>query len=175
MLRQDGLLMMLEMTQTLPWVDLIFGLLEGWWLFNDGRRHAIVPPSVWEQTLTSVGYGHVDWTEGSRPEANVQRVIIALASGSRYDRAPVSPKTVQTQSTDDFTDRQAVIDACIQQHTRDFTAPVQSNEVNGAGPSEGEVVLVTGATGSLGSHIIAHLAELPKVRAIICLNRYSST
>ena len=41
LLRFDEFLLLLEMTQQLPWVDLIFGLLEGWWLFDDGRRHAL--------------------------------------------------------------------------------------------------------------------------------------
>jgi thioester reductase-like protein len=33
-------------------------------------------------------------------------------------------------------------------------------------------VLVTGATGSLGSHIVAHLASLPTVDKVYCLNRH---
>ncbi|MDI1486702.1 MAG: putative NRPS-like protein biosynthetic cluster [Ramalina farinacea] len=36
------------------------------------------------------------------------------------------------------------------------------------------VVLMTGGTGSLGSHVLAHLASLPHVRRVICLNRPSS-
>lgn len=64
-LRPDSFLMMLEMTATFPWIDLIFGLLEGWWLFDDGRRHVLVAPSVWESTLQSMGYVHVDWPEGA--------------------------------------------------------------------------------------------------------------
>ncbi|KAH8807195.1 putative NRPS-like enzyme [Xylogone sp. PMI_703] len=35
------------------------------------------------------------------------------------------------------------------------------------------VVLITGATGSLGSHLLAHLTSLPSVTRIICLNRLS--
>lgn len=35
----------------------------------------------------------------------------------------------------------------------------------------GAVVLLTGSTGSLGSHILAHLANLPNVARIICLVR----
>ena len=80
-LRSDGLLMMLEMTETVYWIDMIFGLLEGWWLFDDGRQHAISHESRWERELQSVGYGHVDWTDGNRPENNLQKIIIALASG----------------------------------------------------------------------------------------------
>ena len=35
----------------------------------------------------------------------------------------------------------------------------------------GAVVLLTGSTGSLGSHVLAHLADLPSVTRIICLVR----
>ena len=90
-LRPDGFLMMLEMTETLYWIDVIFGLLEGWWLFDDGRRHAISHQDRWERDLQSVGYGHVDYTDGHRPENNIQRIIIAMASGPKYDRLPIPP------------------------------------------------------------------------------------
>ena len=172
LLRPDGMLMMLEMTETLPWIDLIFGLVEGWWLFDDGRRHALVQPSVWEQTLKQVGYGHVDWTEGSRPEANIQRVIIALASKARYERAPPSsspPKSLQT----DFVSRQLVINSFIEKYTRDFTVHCSSTSSDFPSIPTSRGVLVTGATGSLGSHLVSHFASLPEIKTIVCLNRNS--
>ena len=171
-LRPDGMLMMLEMTETLPWIDLIFGLVEGWWLFDDGRKHALVPPSVWEDTLHQVGYGHVDWTEGRLPEANVQRVIIAMASGSKYDRAtpslslPLSPKT-------DVAARQAIIDAYIEKNIRKFSVPLSSHGSDHSYTTDSFCVLVTGATGGLGSHVVAHLSSLSNIQTIICLNRKS--
>ena len=88
-LHPSGFLMMLEMTETLRWVDIIFGILEGWWLFDDGRAHALSHQSRWEKELHSVGYGHVDWTDGRLPENNIQRVIIAMASGEQYERLPL--------------------------------------------------------------------------------------
>lgn len=172
-LRPDGFLLMLEMTETLPWIDLIFGLLEGWWLFDDGRRHALAPPSVWDKTLQSVGYGHVDWTEGDRPEANVQRVIVALASGPRYERVPILPKPPQSVIAD-VAARQAAVDAYVEKYTRGFSVPTLPTQNNRPGPYD-HCVLLTGATGSLGSHLVAHLAELPNVKKVICLNRHSST
>ena len=39
------------------------------------------------------------------------------------------------------------------------------------GPEVGAVVLMTGGTGSLGSCLLAHLASLPTVARVICLNR----
>ena len=79
-LRPDGFLLMLEMTETIYWIDMVFGVLEGWWLFDDGRQHALAHQSAWERTLRSAGYGHVAWTDGESPETNLQRVFLALAS-----------------------------------------------------------------------------------------------
>lgn len=44
----------------------------------------------------------------------------------------------------------------------------------GSVSSEGHVVVLTGASGSLGAHILAQLAASPAVRKIICLSRASS-
>ena len=171
-LRPDGMLMMLEMTETLPWIDLVFGLIEGWWLFEDGRRHALVPPTVWEDVLQQSGYGHVDWTEGKLPEGNVQRVIIALASGSRYDRAPLCPSPLQSLKTD-VAARQEVIDAFVEKYTRTFSNSPPSHALNHTNTSDGLCVLVTGATGSLGAHLAAHFLSLSNVHTVVCLNRRS--
>ncbi len=174
LLRPDGFLMMLEMTEPLPWVDMIFGLVEGWWLFDDGRQHALAPPLVWETTLQAVGYGHVDWTEGERPEASIQRIIIALASGPRYERALNFPRRPQSPVADsNIAARQASIDAFVCKYTKDFIPP-QSALVDPSGPSD-QCVLLTGATGSLGAHLVAYFASLPTVKTVICLNRFSST
>ncbi|KAL7905036.1 S-adenosyl-L-methionine-dependent methyltransferase [Trichoderma velutinum] len=80
MLRPDGFMMLLEQTQQIPWVDFVFGLLEGWWLFEDGRQHALAPVTHWEKVMKQVGFGHVDWTAGERQEAGLQRLIIGYAS-----------------------------------------------------------------------------------------------
>ena len=173
-LRPDGFLLLLEMTEQVPWVDFIFGLLEGWWLFEDGRRHALSPATYWEKVLSSVGYGHVDWTEGNRPEANLQRLIIALASGPRYDRVPKSlPPPAPTALTDTL-GRQTIIDAYVEGYTKDFHAPSESTSPRDP-HSAGQCVLVTGATGSLGSHIVACLSQLSTVHTVVCLNRLSTT
>ena len=176
-LRPDGLLLLLEMTEQVPWVDFIFGLLEGWWLFEDGRQHALAPATHWEKILSSVGYGYIDWTEGSRPEANLQRLIIATASELRYDHWPQSsPPSPRTPLTD-TTGRQTAVDAYVHQYTKDFRTPSPRSARNSLSsiPSGGQCVLVTGATGSLGSHIIAHLAQLPEIQTVVCLNRLSTT
>ncbi|KAF2204959.1 hypothetical protein GQ43DRAFT_95556 [Delitschia confertaspora ATCC 74209] len=172
-LRPDGFLMMLEMTETVPWVDIIFGLLEGWWLFDDGRNHAISHETRWEKELHGLGYGHVDWTDGHLPENNLQRIIIAMASGPKLKRLPIPAKRI---TVPDFntTVRATVVDDYVQKFTARFDMPsFTAIAREAANSTHGQCVLVTGATGSLGAHLVAELTFRPDVETVFCLNRIS--
>ena len=82
MLRPDGILCLIELTQNLFWFDLVFGLLEGWWLFEDGRQHVLADEGLWSQCLRSAGYQWVDWTEGDSEESRILRVFAASPSAA---------------------------------------------------------------------------------------------
>lgn len=97
MLRPDGVLLLLEMTEPMYWCDIIFGVFEGWWLFEDDRQHAVAPPQAWEKVLHSVGYGHVDWSDGNVDEVKCERLIMATAGGEQLQRLSPSPKSVQIE------------------------------------------------------------------------------
>lgn len=77
MLRPDGVLCLVELTRNLYWFDLVFGLLEGWWLFNDGREHALADESRWKQSLHASGFEWVDWSDSQSAESDILRVITA--------------------------------------------------------------------------------------------------
>lgn len=175
-LRPDGFLLMLEMTVIVPFIDIIFGLLEGWWLFDDGRRHAIAPVSRWERDLQSAGFGHVDWTDGSLPENDIQKVILALASGPAHERLPKpvkQPSQDESLNPDVLLAREAEVARFVAKYSQGFAAPVVSNKINPPRPGE-QCVLVTGATGSLGSHLVEQLAKRSDVQRVVCVNRRSS-
>lgn len=194
MLRPDGALIMLEMTQSLLWIDLIFGLLEGWWQFEDGRSHALVPASMWKETLLRAGYGHVDWTGGQCPEADIQRLILATAScavqesnGSASSTSTSHEPAVEHSGheSNGVRNREEVIESYVRDFTSDMLQP-SSIQTNGLSSSKDDlaaftpssapvVVLITGATGSLGSHLVQHFAEQSEVSAVICLNRHHGT
>ncbi|XXH01490.1 hypothetical protein Hte_007850 [Hypoxylon texense] len=173
-LRPDGFAMMLEMTNTLYWVDIIFGILEGWWLFEDGRMHAIANESRWERDLHSVGYGHVDWTDGQSPEVDIQKVFIALASGPQLDRLPASTLSVRQAPTIDATSRRSTVDAYVKTSCQGFHIPEYSG-VRDVVSSTASSVLITGASGSLGAHLVEYFARLPTVQTVYCMNRRSRT
>ncbi|KAI0845061.1 hypothetical protein F5Y00DRAFT_273309 [Daldinia vernicosa] len=173
-LRPDGFLMMLEMTGTLYWVDMIFGLFEGWWYFDDGRTHAVTHELRWEKDLQAVGYGHVTWTDGARPENRCEKLIIAMASGERCERPPIPSSSLPMKSLSaDLVARQTVVDRYVRDLTYGFSDGLEDASwscVSKTKPS-GKTVLITGATGSLGSHLIAQFAELADVTRVVCLNR----
>ncbi|KAL8785498.1 MAG: hypothetical protein Q9213_003324 [Squamulea squamosa] len=82
MLQPNGLLCLVELTRNLFWFDLVFGLLEGWWLFNDGRKHALATEGLWEHDLHAAGFGWVDWSESHSQESQILRLIVASPSQS---------------------------------------------------------------------------------------------
>jgi malonyl CoA-acyl carrier protein transacylase/SAM-dependent methyltransferase/acyl carrier protein len=77
MLRKDGILCLCELTRNLYWFDLVFGLLEGWWLFNDGRKHVLADENRWASVLQTAGYQWVDWSDSPSKESDILRVITA--------------------------------------------------------------------------------------------------
>lgn len=177
-LRPDGFLMILEMTESAPFIDIIFGLLEGWWLFDDGRKHAIVPAEHWERELHAAGYGHVDWTDGVLPENRYQKVMVALASGTQADRLPKPTSDVDSRSDNrDVAATEQEANLFLSKHTDGFAAPLDAAGERGDNvlqDGNDSVVLVTGATGSLGSHAVCAFAEHSDVKGVVCVNRKSS-
>lgn len=169
-LRPDGFLMALEMTEVVPFVDIIFGLLEGWWLFDDGRTHAIANADRWVKDMQSAGFGHVDYSDGHLPENTIQKVIIGLASGPVYDLLPISEAPAPKNETTDLRAREKSISNYVQKFSAGFSPPTASSGSESS-RSDSRCVLITGATGSLGSHLVKEFAERPDVETVICLNR----
>ncbi|KAI0469720.1 hypothetical protein GGR56DRAFT_686841 [Xylariaceae sp. FL0804] len=144
-LRPDGVLLMLEITEPLHWAD-----------------------------LQAVGYGRVDWTDGWRPEASAQPGFSLLPTPIAFP-APSKVLAALTET------QEAKLDKYVRHYTRGFDIPSLFNEYAAANNLESSgralalaCVTVTGATGSLGAHLVAHLASLPHVKTVFCLNKRST-
>ena len=61
LLAPSGQLVALEGLRGRGWQDLTFGLLEGWWRFDDAYRpsHALADPDIWRRALADSGFGEV--------------------------------------------------------------------------------------------------------------------
>ncbi|USP77767.1 hypothetical protein yc1106_05041 [Curvularia clavata] len=66
--------------------------------------------------------------------------------------------------------RKQTVEALVEEFASEFSAP--TSDENAPETVDGEkVVMVTGGTGSLGGHLVYHLAQQPDVRTVVCLNR----
>lgn len=79
MLDKDGMLCLVELTTNLYWFDLVFGLLDGWWRFEDGRKHAIADVEYWERSLHEAEFEQVVWTGDGSEEGDLIRLMVAFA------------------------------------------------------------------------------------------------
>jgi acyl transferase domain-containing protein/NADPH:quinone reductase-like Zn-dependent oxidoreductase/SAM-dependent methyltransferase/acyl carrier protein len=61
LLASQGILALLEISKTSRWLDLVFGLLKGWWLFNDEelRAHPLLTGEKWAEVLGKAGFSEV--------------------------------------------------------------------------------------------------------------------
>lgn len=75
LLRPHGFVSLVEITTRMYWFDLVFGLLDGWWLFKDERQYALAAPEKWAECMTDAGFRHVSWTGGSTRESELNRII----------------------------------------------------------------------------------------------------
>jgi SAM-dependent methyltransferase len=92
MLREDGVCCLVEHTQNLHWFDLVWGLLDGWWLFQDGRTHALASETRWNDVLRASGFFWVDWSDGTTQESQILRVIVASRSAQASSPTPALAK-----------------------------------------------------------------------------------
>jgi SAM-dependent methyltransferase/acyl carrier protein len=96
LLQPNGILCLVELTRDIFWLDLVFGLLEGWWLFDDGREHALASERLWDQTLRQAGFQWIGWTDNETIESNALRVIVA--SPSKVSAPALSPELAKKET-----------------------------------------------------------------------------
>ena len=103
-LNHQGFLVLSEVTQLVDWYDIVFGLLEGWWL-SDG--YPLQPPESWIKSFESVGFKKMSYSQGPKPESNTQRLLVASRNSEVTDRILIKEgrdvKTVVYKEVDGIT------------------------------------------------------------------------
>ncbi len=87
LLAPSGLLVVVENTRRQRWLDLIFGLTEGWWKFADHDirpSHPLVGRRTWLSLLAEAGFGETAAVPGESTDhdSSPQAMLIAQAPGS---------------------------------------------------------------------------------------------
>ncbi|KAI0405426.1 putative polyketide synthase [Xylaria palmicola] len=182
MLRSDGFLCLIEMTRPMYWVDIVFGLFEGWWMMSDGRDHIIAHEKRWEADLHASGYGHVDWIDGASAESKIWKLIVAAANqDSRFRRLSVlevAPVFQHRSATSlEYDAREKIVARYVNELTAGWdvslTPSVSFHATRSAIEHRGKCILITGGTGGLGSHLVARSLSRSGVSHVVCLNRRS--
>lgn len=76
-LNAQGFMVLSEVTQVVDWYDIVFGLLDGWWLANDGSNYPLQPPESWVRSFETAGFSRISYSQGQSPESNTQRLLVA--------------------------------------------------------------------------------------------------
>lgn len=88
LLRSAGVLLLIEGTRPLRFGDLIVGLTDGWWRFNDTElrpSHALIPARSWQALLECCGFTDITVSPEARGVFANQALIL-----SRGPRLPVT-------------------------------------------------------------------------------------
>ena len=82
LLRPGGMLLLIEGTRPERWVDVTFGMTEGWWKFADPELRAhypLVAAEVWLRLLADAG---IENATALQPEGGSQQVILLARAGA---------------------------------------------------------------------------------------------
>ncbi|EGJ31034.1 polyketide synthase module, partial [Moorena producens 3L] len=92
LLADGGMLVLLEVTTAQRWLDLVFGLLEGWWKFNDYELrpdYPLLSRDQWQKVLRETDFTEVvtmPEVEGMAETLSGQTVIVAQSSQTKLEQ-----------------------------------------------------------------------------------------
>ncbi len=97
LLASGGILLLLEGTKPYRWLDLTFGLTEGWWKFSDKElrpAHPLIPASQWRQILQTNGFTAVSIVARDEDTftTNHQAIILAQTGDSNPEKVAPEPE-----------------------------------------------------------------------------------
>ncbi|MBF6328236.1 type I polyketide synthase [Nocardia transvalensis] len=97
LMTSQGLLLIVEGAVSPHWVDLTFGMTEGWWKFADHDlrpSYPLLSDAAWREFLPTAGFEHVQvFSERATSEQSGNSVV--LARGQALDLEPYQPRVEQ--------------------------------------------------------------------------------
>ncbi|GLA58211.1 type I Iterative Polyketide synthase (PKS) [Aspergillus tubingensis] len=75
-LTDDGVVILSERTQPLAWFDITFGLLDEWWVAENGTEYPLQPASKWMEVLQEAGFSRTSFTRGAGSETSLQQLLV---------------------------------------------------------------------------------------------------
>ena len=127
LLNAQGFIVLSEVTQLVDWYDIVFGLLDGWWLANDGSTYPLQPPESWVRSFETAGFANanISYSRGPSPESNTQRLLVASNNSQKVNNAPRDQQpAVQTVVYKEVDDTQIEADIYLPARASSEAMPV---------------------------------------------------
>lgn len=116
-------------------------------------------------------------TQSNQPTSSPAEITDTPASTSETVDTSIKERFTPVRSEEEtaaLATRKKAVDDYVKKYTAVFSAPTASSS-SPISSDKAKVVLITGATGGLGSHLVDLLARMPEIKTIICLNRTHRT
>ncbi|MCK6562451.1 SDR family NAD(P)-dependent oxidoreductase [candidate division KSB1 bacterium] len=89
LLAPEGMLLLLEGMQPQRWIDLTFGMTEGWWRFTDLElrpTYPLLPPAAWFSLLAELGFGQIEAVPAEQSSRAWSQNALILARAPQADQ-----------------------------------------------------------------------------------------
>ena len=104
LLKDGGFMLLSEVTRIVDWYDIVFGLLDGWWEFTDGREYVLLDAQTWMKKVKDAGFVTAAYSRGSSLEANTQNLVLGSTKSTRTQakRSEHLLETITYKTVDDL-------------------------------------------------------------------------
>lgn len=98
MLHEKGFMVLSEVTRIIDWYDLVFGLLEGWWL-DTKVPYPLQSAEAWMQVFQNASFRTTAYSQGSSQDATTQQLLVGCKDALLHTESSVQTDYQQHQRT----------------------------------------------------------------------------
>jgi acyl transferase domain-containing protein/acyl carrier protein/SAM-dependent methyltransferase len=80
MLKPGGFIVLSEVTRIIDWYDVVFGLLDGWWLATDGSIYPLQTANRWMDFFNAAGFTASSYSSGCSAESETSQLLVGTTS-----------------------------------------------------------------------------------------------
>ncbi len=91
LLKPGGYLILWELTQSYPWLDITFGLLPGWHVHNDSefrKNSPLISCKSWNSLLKETEFHNIYWFPSTEKTGLGQHILVSQNTTSTYNSSP---------------------------------------------------------------------------------------
>jgi len=100
LLHPGGYMVLSEVTEIVDWYDIVYGLLDGWWLAKEGI-YPLQPPESWVQCFRDAGFAreNIMVSDGPSRDLRTQRLLLASRKALAGNAPPRPLQTPPVRKT----------------------------------------------------------------------------